>query len=204
MDSPSQKQIWNEIAPKWNRFREKPLAEVTKFLNQYTGNLLDLGCGSGRHFVKSDKIKIYGTDFSEEMLALAKRTAEKKLLNIELKQMQNEEIPYPENFFDSVICIAVLHCIETAEKRKKLIYEIRRVLKPKGKALIQVWSANHRRLKNKEKEVSIPWKIDSQKKVKRYYYIYSKEELKQDLEKSGLKVLEEHEDKNITLTIEKS
>ena len=202
MKKMSQKQVWNEIALDWKDFRQKPRKEVEDFIVSCEGNLLDLGCGSGRHFVEKSGLKIYGTDFSEKMIAFAEKNVEKAKLHIELKKMEKEEIPFDSDFFDSVICIAVLHCVETKEKRKKLLQEIKRVLKPSGKALIQVWSKNHKRLKNKGKEVFVPWSVDG-KKFERYYYVYDLGELKKEIKETGLRIISCSEQDNICVLVEK-
>lgn len=199
----TQKQVWDEIASDWNRFRETPREEVQGFIERCNGNLLDLGCGSGRHFLKKDGLRIYGVDFSEKMLDLAREKSIKNELNTELKLMNSEEIPFKDNFFDNVICIAVLHCVEIQEQRIKLLREIKRVLKKSGRAMIQVWSDNHKRVRNKGKEVRVPWTLKD-KKVERFYYIYSLEELKQSLEFVGFNILRIELGENITAIVEKS
>ncbi len=198
----TQKQVWNEIAQDWKNFREKPREEVEEFVRQCEGKLLDLGCGSGRHFIKKEGLEMYGVDFSEKMIELAKKNANEKNLDIELKTMQDENLPYNDRFFDNLLCIAVLHCVETKEKRIKLLEEIKRVLKNNGKALIQVWSKNHNRIKNKGKDAIIPWTIGN-KKFERYYYIYDLEEIKQEITGAGLRILEEKEDENIQIVVTK-
>jgi ubiquinone/menaquinone biosynthesis C-methylase UbiE len=202
MEELTQKEVWNEIAGYWREFREKPRKEVEKFITECKGKLLDLGCGSGRHFLKKDDLAVYGVDFSEKMLELAKKDSSKKGIEVELKLMKDEEIPYPDEFFDSVLCIAVLHCVETKEKRKKLLEEIKRVLKKGGKAMIQVWSKNQKRVKNKGKEAKIPWTIGG-KKVWRFYYIYDFEEFGEELESVGFNILDSGEDDNVWAIVNK-
>jgi len=194
----TQKQVWNDIAKDWRKFRGGPRPEVEGFLKDCSGRILDVGCGSGRHFIKKEELKFFGIDFSEKMIELAKKNAEENKIHAELKMMQNEKIPYPENFFDNIICIAVLHCIETKEKRLILLGEIKRVLKPGGSLFLQVWSRNHNRVKNKGKEPMIPWTVEG-KKIGRHYHIYDLEELKKEVEKIGLEILHLEEDENINL-----
>ncbi len=189
----NQKKVWDKISEKWAIYREKPLEEVVKFLKNKKGKVLDLGCGSGRHFIKSDFLDFYATDFSEKMLELAEKKAKIKLT---LKKISNEKIPFKKNFFDYVICISVLHCIQKKERRIFLLKEIRRVLKKEGELLISVWSKNHKKIRNKKKEILIPWKING-KSYNRYYYIYDINELKEELKSVGFSILSEKEDKNI-------
>jgi ubiquinone/menaquinone biosynthesis C-methylase UbiE len=202
MEKPSQEQVWNVIAVSWNKFRERHMGEVENFVKNCDGNLLDLGCGSGRHFIKRGRLKIHGVDFSEEMIKLAEKNAKNKKIDVELKLMRNEEIPYPDEFFDNLICVAVLHCIETKEGRKKLLREMKRVLKKKGKALILVWNGKHGRVKNKGKNAFIPWTVEG-KKWERYYYLYDLEELKMEIKEAGFNLLEFGENYNLWVLVEK-
>jgi ubiquinone/menaquinone biosynthesis C-methylase UbiE len=202
MEEPTQKEVWNKIAQDWRKFRDNPREEVMDFILSCKGKLLDLGCGSGRHFIKKENLKIYGIDFSNSMMELAKKNVKKENIDVELKIMQDEIIPYEKEFFDNIICVAVLHCVETREKRRKLLREIQRVLKKKGRVLIQVWSKNHKRIKNKGKEIFVPWTIDK-RKFNRYYYVYDLEELKKEIEDSGLKIISNFEEENITFICEK-
>ena len=202
MEKINQQQVWEKIAKPWQKFRNKPFPIVIEFLKNKTGKILDLGCGSGRHFLKLKNLKIYGVDFSDEMLKLAEKHAKQKNLNIILKKAFSERLPFEDNFFDSAIFIATLHCIRTASARKKALQELFRVLKLKANALITVWSKNQKRVKNKPKECFIPWTVNG-KKYKRYTYIYDKEELEALLKKIGFRIVKSWEDKNINVVVEK-
>ena len=78
----NQQKVWNKIALEWNKFRIKPLKEVQEFLKNKKGNILDLGCGTGRNFIKINGL-IYGIDFSSKMIKFAKINAEKKDIKVE-------------------------------------------------------------------------------------------------------------------------
>jgi len=184
----SQEEVWDGIAKFWKEHRIKPVSEVVDFLKNKQGKVLDLGCGGGRNFIKQSSIEIYGVDFSQKMLDYAKKHAEKEKINVELVKSSANNLPFKDNFFDSAIFIAVLHCIEKKEQRKKAIEELFRVLKPNSEALIRVWNKDQKRFKNKDKEAFISWKTE-EGKVIRYYYLYEKEELKNLLESSGFKIV---------------
>ena len=47
-----QQKVWEKIAKPWQKFRNKPFPIVIEFLQDKKGKILDLGCGSGRHFLK--------------------------------------------------------------------------------------------------------------------------------------------------------
>lgn len=203
MNKLSQKQVWNEIAADWKKFREEPRKEVKEFIELCKGNIIDIGCGSGRHFVKKKDLKFYGVDFSEKMIELARKNSIEKNLNVELSLIETEEIPYEDNFFDNAICIAVLHCIETKKKRSNFLKEIRRIMKPKGRLMIQVWSKNHKRIENKGKEAFIPWTVEN-KKFERYYYIYDLEEICEEIKTAGFNIIQVSEKENIEIIAEKN
>ena len=197
----TQEQTWDEISGKWDEYREKPMPEVARFLKNKKGKILDLGCGSGRHFVKNKGI-IYGIDFSEKMVKFAKKKAKKSGIKVIVKKESADDLHFEDNFFSSAIFIATLHCIETAEKREKALRELFRVLEPGSEALITVWSRNHEALKNKNKEDKIPWKVND-KVYYRYNYIYYKPELEELLKKVGFKILKSWEDDNIVVMVKK-
>ena len=115
---------------------------------------------------------------------------EKKGIKVILTKSKAEKIPFEDNFFDKTIFIATLHCIKGKQNRKKVLKEIYRALKPNGKVLITAWNKNSKRWKNKPKETKVSWNIKENEKIFRYYYLYSYEELKKELEKTGFKVTE--------------
>jgi len=123
-------------------------------------------------------------------------------IDVELKKTETAMIPYEDNFFDSVIFVRVLHCIDSEEKREKSLRELFRVLKPNSSAVISVWAREQKRIKNKNKECFIPWTVE-EKKYFRYTYIYNKNELKHILEKIGFKIINLKEGKNIVAIVKK-
>ena len=199
----NQEKVWNEIAEEWNKLRQKPLPEAMEFLGDKKGKVLDLGCGSGRNFIANKKIKFYCVDFSKEMIKFAKENAKKKGINVKFFISDSENLSFADNFFDSAIYIAALHCIPENRQRKKSLRELFRTLKKNSKALITVWSKNHIKLVNHTKDATITWKKDSER-LQRYYYLYDKEELKELLENVGFKIISINDDgKNIVFIVKK-
>ncbi len=198
-----QEKVWDTIGMPWEKFRNRPVEEVVNFLNGKIGKILDLGCGSGRNFIKNKNSKFYGIDFSEKMLNLAREYAKKEQMDVELVKSEVDKIPFDDNFFDAVIYSAVLHCVDSSDKRKKSLEEIYRVLKPGTEALISVWSQNQKRIKNKPKETFVPWTVGEEKFL-RYTYIYDKDELEQEIKKAGFEIVKIWEDKNINVIVRKS
>ena len=200
MEIPDQQETWNKIAGKWKDYRQRVSPTVVGFLKDKKGKLLDLGCGSGRNFIKKGGLSCYGVDFSSEML----KFAEDKKIAEELKVSSAGKIPYEDDFFDAGICVALLHCVYSKNERKKILKEFYRVLKPGKEGLVSVWSRKSPRLKNKEKECFVPWTVnEKQGKEKRYTYIYDKEELEKELEWVGFEILRSWEERNVNVIVRK-
>jgi len=209
----NQEKVWDEIASNWNKFREVPSPSVIKFLEDKKGKILDLGCGSGRNFSAMKKdVELYAVDFSERMLKFAEEKSEKLGLKFELKKSKTNKIPFEDNFFDSAICIAVLHCIPSKEEKIETMREIYRTLKIGGTAFISVWGRNSPRLKNKGKECFVSWSVKNDKEIRkeereikqeRYTYVYDFDELKKEIEGVGFKIEEIWEERNINVIVRK-
>ncbi|OJI07244.1 MAG: hypothetical protein COX02_01790 [Candidatus Vogelbacteria bacterium CG22_combo_CG10-13_8_21_14_all_37_9] len=108
---------------------------VKLFLKGASGNLLDLGCGeSPYHFlVKNKPIKYFGVDITEASNFDYQRT--------DITHFDGQKIPFPDNYFDNIICTEVL---EHVENYQALVDDVFRVLKPNGQALFTVpWSARY-------------------------------------------------------------
>ncbi|MEM3113210.1 MAG: methyltransferase domain-containing protein [Candidatus Pacearchaeota archaeon] len=208
----TQEEVWDEIAPLWNKYKINGFGTKDSILEEFISKddkkVLDLGCGSGRNFISLKEAgfngELYGVDFSQEMLKYAEENAKKFNIGFTGEKSKVGKLSFKDNFFDKVICIATLHCVELSEERKSAISEMYRVLKPKGKLLITVWNKNTKRWKNKPKEKHVSWKVE-EGKVWRYYYLYDQEELIEDLEKTGFKILKANNPiaRNIVLIAEK-
>lgn len=181
----SQEEVWDKIAQNWKNNGTFPLKEAEEFLNNKKGRILDLGCGSGKNIIKTEDKEFYGVDFSKEMINTADKEIKERGVKAKLLKANAWELPFPADYFDAAVFIATLHCIPDAEKRKKSLQELRRVLKPKSRALITVWDKDIERFKGK-KETMLPWGIgdgESRREYMRYYYLYDKEEISKLLEK---------------------
>ena len=199
----SQEKIWDAIAEEWNRFRQKQVAEAIEFLKDKKGKILDLGCGSGRNLIKNKNLGFYCVDFSKKMIKFARRNSAEKKINAEFFVSSSEDLPFENNFFDSAIYIASLHCIPEEKKRKKSLKELFRVLKKNSEALITVWSKNHIKLVNHPKNSIVSWKKNSEE-LQRYYYLYDKKELEDLLESAGFEIILINDDgKNIIVVARK-
>jgi ubiquinone/menaquinone biosynthesis C-methylase UbiE len=199
MKSQNQKKVWDKIAPEWHKFKTKPFGKVMEFLKGQKGKILDLGCGSGRHLANIKKGKMYLVDFSKEMINLAKKKAKTENIEAEFKVADSVKIPYSENFFNSAICIALLHCMSKKDAEKTL-KELYRVLKPGAIAKISVWNKNSEWFNKKGKEITMKWRNSGC----RYLYLYEPEEFYKLIEQTGFKIIFKlPPEKNIIVNVEK-
>jgi len=96
-------------------------------------DILDLGCGFGRHliYLAEQGFNVKGIDISKEAIEMAETRLREKGLNAELKQEDMKDLSFNESQFDAVIAITVIgHA--TKPDISKTVNEIHRVLKPEG------------------------------------------------------------------------
>jgi len=193
MKNKNQENVWDEIAPLWNEYKKERNTLIDEFLKDVKKDekILDLGCGSGRNFIKTKGI-IYAVDFSDEMLKLAKEKADKLGIKIETIKAGAEKLPFEDDFFEHCLAVAVFHCIAEKKNRKKALKELYRVMKPKSQAFVTVWDKSAERFRNKEKDMKVSWNVNGEK-IFRYYYLYNYNEFKKELEELGFKIIKRFE-----------
>jgi len=125
-----------------------PSESVIRFINSTVkkGNkkverVLDIGCGNGRHIVylAREKWNVYGLDISQKSLDIADEWLEREGLFAELKKGCATALPYPDEYFDVVICFGVLDHL-LFDDTEAAITEIDRVLKPGGLVFLSLRS----------------------------------------------------------------
>ena len=110
----------------YQRKKVVPLAE---------GKILEVGIGSGLNlpFYEKSKIEeIWGIDPSEELNVMAKKVAIEEGMNVNFITSSAEDIPFPSDYFDTVLITYTMCTIPSVLKANK---EIRRVLKRSGKMI---------------------------------------------------------------------
>lgn len=183
----TQEQIWNDIAPEWHEYKKRASELSIDFLNKQQGKILDLGSGSGRHLMKIKNGKMYLVDFSKEMIELAEKKAKEQNIDADFVVAGMTKLPFEDEFFDSGISISAIHCTPKKD-HKKIVKELYRVLKPKAKFLVGVWNKESKRFKKyKENERYIGW----QDKGKRYYYLFTENEIHDLFTRVGFKIIQE-------------
>lgn len=197
------RQDYNRIAKYFNSTRNNVgELEIFKPFLKNGQNILDWGCGNGRliFLLKGGKIKYFGTDQSDELLKIGRKKFNKEIKEgwVKFYSTANRKKSFGANFFDLVFMIASFHHLPDKQTRQKLLKDIYKQLKPKGKLIITVWNLESDWAKSKidtswkqvgENDFLVPWK-NSQGKLmaERYYHHFSKEELSGLLKETGFKI----------------
>lgn len=99
--------------------------------------LLDLACGNGRDtlYLAGQGFQVIGVDMAEKAIS---RLIETTGLDFRLADACN--LPFPSNFFGAVYNFGLLHVFTEAREqcRRRVMEEIKRVLKPGGLALLNI------------------------------------------------------------------
>ncbi len=103
--------------------------------------VLDLACGTGivaRQTAKREGAgaRIVGLDLSPGMLAVARDAAKREGASIEWIEGRAEELPFPDNAFDIVICQQGLQFVP---ERPRAAAEMYRVLADGGRVVVATW-----------------------------------------------------------------
>ena len=173
------KQVQEFYNKEWKRFdvsRVRIWKEVQVFTSTLSkkSTLLDVGCGNGKNikYMLENGINASGIDFSEKLV----QVCQKKGLNATYGDVL--EIPFPDDMFDNIISIAVIHHLQKETDRIQAINEMIRVCKPGGKILISVWSVEQtgQEIQNRTfvyGDNQVKW-VDTT----RYYFVYDEPHIK--------------------------
>ena len=188
--SDNMRDVFNKIAPGWYNYRHwtifrKELEELAKEWGR--GKLLNLGCGHGADFLPFTKnFELYGIDFSDEMIRLARKYAAKFDFPVNLAVADICSLPYNNEAFDYIIAVATYHHLQS-EQQLAAFTELKRVLKPGGTAFITVWNRWQPRFWFQGKEVRVPWQTQHEI-LYRYYYLFTYRELTKLASKAGFEI----------------
>jgi ubiquinone/menaquinone biosynthesis C-methylase UbiE len=101
---------------------------------QATGQVLEVAIGTGRNLPYYPQgIRLTGIEFSPQMLQLARRQADRLGRKVDLRLGDAQALQLPDVSFDTVVCTFSL-CAIPDERR--VIAEMRRVLRPGGRLLL--------------------------------------------------------------------
>jgi tRNA (uracil-5-)-methyltransferase TRM9 len=177
------KQTYDTIAEDFDRTRHKPWEEVIEFLTRIHDKnavILDLGCGNGRHLRAAKEIgfhNLIAVDFSDSFIEMIQKNM-------------------PEaTAIKSDLTDAALHHLPTEKERLQSLKECKRVMKKDSRIIVSCWSAENTKfakVKNDTNDIMHTW----DKKHKRFYHLFEKNELSKLLKKAGFKGIKEWSSKD--------
>jgi len=100
-----------------------------------SGAVFEIGCGGGinQQLYDTSRITSYaGLDPSTKGLEFARAEAAKRGWQADMRQGFGEDIPFPSESFDTVVCTFTLCSVES---QAQTLRELRRILKPGGRLL---------------------------------------------------------------------
>lgn len=144
---------WNSYAsiiakrknsPDWAVLREARKSHWDDFFEiRENDHVLDAGCGHCGHgeytiWALAAGARVWAFDYSEEMAKWSSAMIGREGFNAEAVSRDSvTAIPYPNESFDVVFCLAVLDHLEESD-RSKAMQELYRVLKPNGMLYLDV------------------------------------------------------------------
>ena len=115
---------------------------VERLALQPGATVLDVGCGTGASAIPAaeqvgPKGNVIAVDLAHRLLEIARRkAASRKLENIEFRLADMENLGFPDQCFDAVICIFAIFFVPDVTKQ---IRELWRMVRPNGQLAITIW-----------------------------------------------------------------
>ena len=134
---------WTTVDNKgsWLEPCEESYYYAEKWRREGRHSVLDLGCGLGRHSVLFARygFKVTAVDISDEAISFLKKNGKEQGVDISCRKADMESLPFSDDAFD---CIFAMHSAGHADSEgmKKVMSEIKRVIKPGGTVFMTLCS----------------------------------------------------------------
>ncbi|HET7098949.1 MAG TPA: class I SAM-dependent methyltransferase [Patescibacteria group bacterium] len=182
--NPNTEKLWNNLLFSWNRtllnspFYVDKIMKVSDFIQNYSGNFLDIGMGVGnleKEIIKRNiKLALYGVDISSKAIDKVKSEIKGNFYVSEIYKM-----PFKSRLFDVVAILDVLEHIYKKDTQKAL-KEVNRIMKRNSGLVISVPINENLSKLNRER-------VNFNQHVREY----TSEILTKELNKSGFEVKKE-------------
>ena len=133
------KRIYEKQAPRYDRsiaFWEKVLFRDGRqwVCSRAQGDVLEVAIGTGRNLTFYPAgVRLTGIDLSPAMLERARERAGELGVEVDLREGDAQDLPFPGGSFDTVVCTLSL-CNVPDDRRA--VAEMKRVLRPGGRLLL--------------------------------------------------------------------
>lgn len=168
---------WTDFYNDHGRFYLIPHPKLTKFINllkkRNAKDILDLGCGSGRHVIKMSEegFNVSGIDYSPSAAQLAEQWLHQKGLEADIivGDFDDKIQDFQNNSFDGILAINTLEYGEDQELQKNL-KDIKALLRSRGLVLI-VYRSKESTLRHPELPTQILEKEELKKTINEEFNI---------------------------------
>ena len=180
------KKAYDSIGPNFGEKRSDSWDFVEEWLHLFQSKNIDkplklliAGCGNGRHVRLATDLgfDVFGIDISLSMVnATIKVENELGRNGLNIRVADVCELPFQDNEFDLIMCIAVLHHLPF-NLNKIAMKEFSRLIRKNGEILISCWdpsapSVVKGKIDEKEENVVwVPWTLPDSSIVSRYYHL---------------------------------
>jgi ubiquinone/menaquinone biosynthesis C-methylase UbiE len=136
-----QSRSWYEEIEAYRYSVEPFIHSIAQFTSHSGKRVLEIGVGAGTDHLNWARAStdLYGVDLTDRAIETTKERFKIYGFKSNLQRVNAESLPFEDNYFDIVYSWGVIHHSEDIEK---IIKEILRILKPKGKFLGMIY---HRR-----------------------------------------------------------
>lgn len=130
-----------ENNPIWSKPSEESYYIAERWKTQHRKDILDFGCGLGRHSIYFAKqgFSVSAFDLSEEGVSSLREWAKAENVNIHTTVCDMLSLPYADNWFDGIYAYNVISHTDT-NGMKTILAEIKRILKPGGEIFLTLCS----------------------------------------------------------------
>lgn len=129
------KKLLGDIPPAYAKWFNYEKDFLRKHIKKHA-KVLEVGCGDGRSltYIKDITKNIVGIDINKKAINYAKKI----LPELKFQVADGKDLPFEENSFDFVICMTTP--ANFGSDRQKFYSEMKRVLKPSGEIIINVFN----------------------------------------------------------------
>jgi len=133
------RRYWDKHARSYDKqmgFWDRKLFRDTRewICGRARGDVLEVAIGTGLNLdCYPDSVRLTGIDFSPEMLAHARRRADRLGRSVDLREGDAHALEFPDESFDTVVCTFSLCSIPDD---RRAVAEMVRVLRPDGRLLL--------------------------------------------------------------------
>lgn len=205
--------VYESIASHFSATRYKPWPVIASFLTSLApGSVgLDVGCGNGKYLAVNPAVHMIGSDRSANLVRIARDHGGRDLA-CDVAVADGLALPFPPGRADFAICVAVIHHMSTQARRREAVAALLEAVRPaEGRVLVYVWAleqASSRRGwdEGADQDQLVPWVFRPKVKpadgssgdttYQRYYHLYRKGELEEDVVAVGGRVVDSGYDRD--------